>query len=333
MRFKSELSAILAICGQTMTSCSGNSGSSSQAVDVTLVPLHEIVYEISRTDSASAIQFADSCIRNYDAETLALLTVAGYDSLSSEALMEFASSPAVKVFSPATDSLAPDYRFIADALSYTESAAVDEGLELGNHSYATVIWGKLQSVIFCDSVMLIGLNHYLGESYPGYDAMESYRRKAKEPVFLPYDLAEALVATAMPYQASENAATINRLVYEGALTEAKMRLVENADPALALGYSPEEYATLLENEKWIWDKMISSGIVFDHDPSAASRLVAPAPYCSLISTSCPGRAGRFIGYRIIRSYLDRHPDTKLSDILSTDFYNITNPLTVMAYRP
>lgn len=333
MKFSPGILALSAVCGLAMISCRGNAERMSPTADVSLAPLHEIVYDISGADIASARLLADSCIRNYPAETSALIAVVGYDSLSAEALVEFASTPAVKIFSPPTDSLAPDTRSVGDMLSYAVNAAAAEGLELGNHSYATVVWGKLQSVIFCDSTVLIGLNHYLGEAYPGYSSMEKYIRKTKSPAFLPYDLAESLVATAMPYQSSDNAATINSLVYEGALTEAKMRLVKDSSPALALGYSQDEFDALMQNEKWIWDKMVSSGMVFDHDPSVASRLIAPAPYCGIISASCPGRAGRFIGYRIVQSYIAEHPEAKLSDLLSPSFYNMSNPLSVTAYRP
>lgn len=333
MKFSPGILALSAVCGLAMISCRGNAERMSPTADVSLAPLHEIVYDISGADSASARLLADSCIRNYPAETSALMAVVGYDSLSAEALMEFASTPAVKIFSPPTDSLAPDTRSVGDMLSYAVNAAAAEGLDLGNHSYATVVWGKLRSVIFCDSVVLIALNHYLGENYPGYKAMESYLRKTKTPASLPYDLAESLVATAMPYRPTDNSATINRLIYEGVMTEAKMRFVENANPALALGYTDEEYSALLANEKWIWDKMVSSGMLFDHDPSVVSKLISPAPSSTLISQSCPGRAGRFVGYKIVRAYLDGYPDAKLSDMLSPEFYNLANPLTVMTYRP
>lgn len=330
---KYGFSVISALCGLALLSCSGHSGRTCCGEDIKLVPLHNIIYTISRSDSVAAVALSDSCIRRYPAETADLLAVYGYDSLSVDNLRKYAASPAVNVFSPATDSLAPSNDCILQLLSYTLSAASQEGLDLGKHSYATVVWGKLQSVIFCDSTMLIGLNHYLGEAYPGYSSMEKYIRKTKSPAFLPYDLAESLVATAMPYLSSDRAATINRLVYEGALTEAKMRLVKDSSPVLALGYSQDEFDALMQNEKWIWDKMVSSGMVFDHDPSVASRLIAPAPYCGIISASCPGRAGRFIGYRIVQSYIAEHPEAKLSDLLSPSFYNMSNPLSVTAYRP
>ena len=39
----------------------------------------------------------------------------------------------------------------------------------------------MQSIVLVDSVMFVGLNHYLGENYPGYEGFEHYKRKLKQP--------------------------------------------------------------------------------------------------------------------------------------------------------
>lgn len=301
---------------------------------IKVTPLNQIVYSISQqSDSLEVLRMCKDAIVAHPGEIDSLLAVLGYDSLSVESLYNFALSPAIRVFSPDVDSLAPKVSSIENNLRFLQRTGTAEGLNLDRYDYATVVWGKMQSVIFCDSVMFIGLNHYLGENYPGYSGMEAYRRATKNQETLPYDIAEAVVATTMPYQNPARATTINRLVYEGALIEAKMRLVRDADPAKAMGYTRQEYEALLANERWIWDKMISDGMVFDRDVTTAHKLISPAPYCSLLSTQCPGRAGRFIGYRIVRAYLSEHPDSKLIDILSPQFYATSNPLTEIPYRP
>ena len=295
--------------------------------------MQEALYATGLADSASAVTMLDSVISAYPTEVAANLSVMGYDSVSAEALYNLSRTRAAVIFAPDANRLAPSNASISAALANILAAASANGLELGNYSFATTVWGKPQSILFCDSVMLIALNHYLGADYEGYSGMDAYRRAVKTPEAMPYDIAEALVATAMPYNAPSDAPAINRMVYEGALTEAKMRLVAGADPAKALGYTAEQYASLLKNEKWIWDKMVSEGMVFDHDPLTVGRLISPAPACPIISPECPGRVGRFIGYRIVRSYLDNHPEATLSDILSPDFYGIANPLIDTGYKP
>ena len=56
-----------------------------------------------------------------------------------------------------------------------------------------------QSIILADTVMLLGLNHYLGCDYEGYKHLDGYRRATKTAAArLPYDIAESIIATAYP---------------------------------------------------------------------------------------------------------------------------------------
>lgn len=333
MRLTSISAIIISACVILTSSCTNRSDNASIPEAVTVVPMQDALYSASLLDSVSAVSMLDSVISAYPDETAAILTVMGYDSVSAEAMYNLSQTRAVEIFAPAAKELAPANASISADLTNIFASASDNGLDLGNYRFATTVWGKPQSILFCDSLMLIALNHYLGADYEGYSGMDSYRRAVKTPEALPYDIAEALIATAMPYQATVDASTVNRIMYEGALTEAKMRLVAEADPAQALGYTADQYASLLKNEKWIWDKMVSEGMVFDHDPATVLRLISPAPACPIISPECLGRVGRFIGYRIVRSYFDKHPDAKLSDILSPEFYGIANPLTITGYKP
>lgn len=150
---------------------------------------------------------------------------------------------------------------------------------------------------------------------------------------LPYDMAEAMVATSYPFHDVDNPAVINRIVYEGIITEAKMRLVKDARPELALGYSQEEYKMLEKQETEIWRKLVGAKIIFDHSETVADRLLLPAPSSQIIGVDCPGRVGRFIGYKIVRSYLKQHPETSLRELLKGDLYRMSNPLTDAYYNP
>ena len=86
-------------------------------------------------------------------------------------------------------------RAVGTVLARTRNA----GLELPRRRYASVVWGKPQSIIFVDSVMLIALNHYLGAEYEGYSHFPLYSRLVKEPAIMPFDISEALIATAYPF--------------------------------------------------------------------------------------------------------------------------------------
>lgn len=251
--------------------------------------------------------------------------------VSDETLAAWSESRVVEIFTPTVDSVFANSDKTSSALTYILGKASESGINLPSRIYAEVVYGRPESILFVDSVMLISLNHYLGEDYPGYSHWPSYIRKNKTPEMLPYDLAEALVGTEYPYTATDNPTVISRLIYEGALAKAKALLVKDSSPASALGYYDSEYKWLLDNETDIWRSMVHNKLIYDTSESNAEKLVAPSPSVNIINPIAPGRAGRFIGYRIVESYLKKHPETTIAEMLHPDFYNSPNILTDSGY--
>lgn len=248
-------------------------------------------------------------------------------------LEDWIELPAIKGFAQAVADHAPSEERIRKDLIYIQDAAHKEALELPVRKYAGVIWGKPHSIMFADSTIFISLNHYLGSDHPAYASLPFYRLIEKKQESLPYDVVEALLATQYPFEHTDSSAVINRLVYEGVLIEAKMRLVKDASLADALGYTEKQLAWFDENESMIWRKINASKLLFDHSDDVVCRMVSPAPFTAPISAETPGRAGRYIGYKIVRSYIDKHNDVELKYLFSRDFYGVMNPLVNSGYNP
>lgn len=315
------------IIGSTMASfvaCTNDRAARQQ-----VAPLYEIFYDGSRQERYS---LADTLVP-YAEEVAAMMKVLGYDSVSDEVLMEWSRSRVVEMFTPAIDSLAPTLDDVERSLGHILYSAMRHGLDIRHWRYAAVAWGNPKSIVFCDSVMLICMNHYLGDDFPGYAGLPDYLKAVKTPRMLPYDMAEALVATAYPYVADKGGNVLTRLLYEGALASAKMRLVEDASLADVLGYDSSQLSWAESHEADIWNRIVATKMLFDVSATTAERLVSPSPVCMLISPDAPGRVGRYVGYRIVESYMKHHPQVTLAELLSPDFYMSGSVLSDAAYAP
>ncbi|MDE6270129.1 MAG: hypothetical protein K2M12_04650 [Muribaculaceae bacterium] len=260
----------------------------------------------------------------------AFMAVLGQPELSDSAIAAWAASAQVRVFTPDVDSVFPTLEPVERSLGGVLARAAAEDIDFPHRSYAAVVWGRPQSIVFADSVMLIALNHYLGADYPGYASLPAYARSVKTPTHLAQDIAEALTATAYPRVAEADATVLSRLLYEGALAEARVRLCGISD-AEALDYDAETYDELLAHEAEIWQLLVGRGLLYSTLPSDADRLVAPAPATAVLASNLPGRVGRFLGLRIVRSYLKRNPETPLATLLSPGFYNSPDALRESGY--
>ncbi len=178
-----------------------------------------------------------------------------------------------------------------------------------------------QSIFIVDSIMFVGFNHYLGSDYVGYNYFEPYQRITKTPQHLVYDIAEATIVDKFPYKRKNDATVLNVLLYNGAIVYAIMQLVPNANLAEVLGYTKEQLDWAESNEKNAWNTLIARKLLYSTNSLDANRLVNPSPVTTILHQESPGRLGRFIGYKIVKSYVEKHPEINLKRLLSPDFYN------------
>lgn len=277
-------------------SCGGKEQSSYPPAQV--ADLSSVMRDWSAMDSVAH----DDSLEVYRPEITAFMKTLTNDSITSEVISDWSRSLAVARFTPAVDSVFPSRESLRWQLGHILGRAGNLGLDFPRRRYATVVWGRMESVLFVDSVMLIALNHYLGPEYEGYGRWPVYRRNDKKPERLPYDLAEALTATAYPYTASgEDATLLSRMLYEGALISIVMELVPDASEAMALGYSQEDFDWLKANESDIWDRIVAEKLLYDTSDAVADRFIKPSPAVRCGDAVFPGRIGRYIGYRLFQA--------------------------------
>lgn len=181
--------------------------------------------------------------------------------------------------------------------------------------------------------MLIGLNHYLGADYQGYAGFDDYRRRLKRPDRIVYDVAEAVVASAYPFAGRADATVLSRMLYEGALMYALLKSVPGATEASVLGYDDAQMRWAEDNEARIWDAMVKRDMLYSTDPVLASKLLDTSAATLVIHPEAPGRIGRFMGLKIVESFIAHEPSVGIGEMLMPAFYESASTLKKAAYQP
>lgn len=260
-----------------------------------------------------------------EAEYKALFSVMGHESTP----QAYAASAVVQAFKPAIDRVFPTLEPLEAELGRIISNTEADSLSIPHLSFAAAAWGYSQSIVRVDSVVLIALNHYLGADFDGYSHLQAYQRLAKTPEMLPYNLAEAIVATQYPFE-KQGQSVLSRMLYEGAIVEAVMRMVPKARLHMALGCTADELDWMEAHERDIWNDMAIRRLVYDSSPVSIDRLFQPAPSSPMLDGQTPGRAARFIGYKIVKSYQSHHR-IPLAYLLSPTFYASESSLIEAGY--
>lgn len=284
----------------------------------------------SGLDSAGRANVRES----FSAPLGVLLGMHGYSRVSDSALVSYSRSAAVKVFSPDAMAKYPEDTKMIDTLAVT-AANIDRisGKDVNTRIF-TIVTPFNQSVITADSIVFVGLNHYLGENYPGYEGVvASYLLPRKTRTFLPYALAEGMLMAKFPYSPRRTSDLLSRMLFEGAIVYAAVQSVPDGNVADALAWNHSQYVWAETHEAQVWNAIIGRNLLFSTSDTDAVRLLAPTPKSVIISPDAPGQIGRFIGYCIVESYMKNHPDVTLKFLLSPEFYSADNTLEEADYHP
>lgn len=208
------------------------------------------------------------------------------------------------------------------------SAVLDSVRSRMARDLPSVAWPKVygivspyrQAIVNTDSVSLVALNHYLGPDYEAYSGFEPYTRRQKRPGLLPYHFTEALIMRDYPQPVDSVGATpsdaLAVMVHDGAVAEAMLRVIPDAQLADVGGWTADELAWLEAHESDLMAELKDSGQLHSTDPLLKARLVEPAPASMAFKLHAPGRAGRYLGLRMVERYLAAHPDVTLAEVLA-----------------
>jgi hypothetical protein len=83
---------------------------------------------------------------------------------------------------------------------------------------------------------------------------------------------------------------------------------------LLLGYTGNQLKAIEENKGDIWTFLSSQNRLFSVDPNLTSAILREAPYNDYFGEDIPGNVGKFIGYRMVQSWMNQQKVKSKSDL-------------------
>lgn len=180
-------------------------------------------------------------------------------------------------------------------------------------------------VIVTDSIVVIALDTYLGNDHEFYGSIPKYLRALLKKEQMVVDLAEAYAKKHI-YQA-QNKTLLDEMIYFGKQLYFKEAVVPFKTDSERIGYTETQLDWAIANESYIWRFFVERELLFSTDSKLPSRFINPAPfskfYLEEIDADSPGRLGQYIGWQIVRAYMQQN-DVTLKEMLITSTEDIFN---------
>ncbi len=172
-------------------------------------------------------------------------------------------------------------------------------------------------IILADTLLLIGLDNYLGPEHKFYGGLPKYIAAELDSRFLAVDVTSAFAKSVVPYPKERS--FLSQIIYFGKELYLKDILLPSKSDADKIAYSQEQIAWAEANEEQIWRYFIEAELLYSTDSKLGPRFLDPAPFSKFqleLDNESPGRIGRYMGWQIVRSFMNNNK-VSLHQLLET----------------
>lgn len=185
------------------------------------------------------------------------------------------------------------------------------------------------SVVSSENTIGVGLERYLGENSPSIESLPEdpfypYIKKRMNRDFLLRDMMMSWLGSNVLPEIQDERELADVMIQWGKHFYALEACFPKLDKRLIIRYFKEEYAWAERNEKEFWNYLVSQNCLFKRDYKMALNIFADGPFTSglPIEDNAPPRLGQYLGWSIVKNYMNKNNDVSLVDLMATDFKTI-----------
>lgn len=187
-------------------------------------------------------------------------------------------------------------------------------------------------VFVADSLIIVAIDMYLGSDFNAYTkaGIPAYKRKHNTQVYLPVDIAEQLARQELANPVAQGR-FLERIIHHGKVLYFKDAMLPAVNDSVKVKYTKEQLEWVEQNEKMIWSFIVENELLFSGRYDAYKKLLSDGPFTAEFGRESAPRIGHWIGWQIVRDYMETNPSVTLNDLLDTK--DVRTILDASGYKP
>lgn len=188
------------------------------------------------------------------------------------------------------------------------------------------------AIIATHTTLGIGLDMFLGANYPIYPmvGLPKYMYDNMRPAqIVPQAMKGWLQAT---YETDAKRETLlDYMVFEGKLLYVLDAVLRESADSTKIGFSSEAMQWCTEYEARIWAHLVDQELLYTTQYMNINKWINQAPFVAGIPKDSPGRLGQWVGWQIVRKYMQENPEVTLIELMTEQ--NSQDILAKSKYKP
>ncbi len=166
-----------------------------------------------------------------------------------------------------------------------------------------------------DSTIGIGLDMYLGSDYAKYPFPEYQKKRMRQENIVP-DCMYSWLSSEFEFNADKDD-LLSNMIYAGKMMYLMDLVLPDTEDSLKIAYSQNQMEWCEKNEKEVWKYFINNNLLYSTDKTLFyKKYFAEAPFTSGFSQDSPSKIGVWLGWQIVRSYMNNNANVGISELIN-----------------
>lgn len=155
-----------------------------------------------------------------------------------------------------------------------------------------------------DSVIIIGLDYYLGEeaTYRPLEFPQYILKRYSQEYIVPSII--LLLSSGLNKTEMEDKTMLAEMIYYGKAYYFTKQILPFTSDSLLIGYSSEEIWDVNQNQDLIWAHFVDKQLLYETSHFTKKKYMDERPKTVEIGNKCPGRIGEWLGWQIVNRYME-----------------------------
>jgi len=182
----------------------------------------------------------------------------------------------------------------------------------------TVITGFGQDLLVTDSLIVIGLDFFLGP--------EAKYRPVQLPLYImrrfsqEYIVPTSILNLSKLYNQTnyKDKTVLAEMIFFGKSYYFTKKILPCTPDSLIIQYTAQELKDVNENEDVIWANFVQNQLLYETSHFVKKKYLEERPYIPEIGKKCPGRIGAWLGWEIVKAYQEENEKLPLQELMKID---------------
>lgn len=197
--------------------------------------------------------------------------------------------------------------------------------------YVNFISGFNYNVTTLDSTLGIGLDMYMGQQNKFYQMLQlpKYKTRCMNTDYVVSDAIRGWLIHC--YDKNEQLNNLlNHMIFYGKLYYAVDAALPDVEDSIKIQYSSAQMQYCKTYKKNMWAFFTEKNRLYNNDLKELAPFVSDGPFTSEISKECPPRIAAYVGWQVVRSYMNKNANVTVDQLMNTEAQII---LSKSKYKP